>query len=104
MKITALASAYIAGILVFMNLVSFITFGADKYKAKKGKWRISEKTLIMLALFGGSTGAVLGMKVFRHKTLHAKFKYGVPAIMILHILILILILFCALVYKGIIYF
>lgn len=102
MKITALASAYIAGILVCMNLIAFITFGADKYKAKKVKWRISEKTLILLALFGGSIGALLGMKVFRHKTLHTKFKYGLPAIMILHTLILLSL--CVLVYENIIYF
>ena len=74
---------YLAGI----NVITFILYGIDKYKAKKNKWRIPEKTLILFAVFGGSVGALLGIKIFHHKTLHKKFKYGVPAIFILQIAI-----------------
>lgn len=66
--------------LVVMNVVAFIVYGIDKQKAKKGKWRISEKALIMLAVFGGSIGAWIGMQVFRHKTKHLLFVIGVPLI------------------------
>lgn len=91
MKITALALAYIVGILVVMNITAFVTYGIDKSRAKRGDWRVSEKTLILLSLFGGSIGALCGMRVFRHKTLHPKFKYGLPAILLLHIAIIVLI-------------
>lgn len=78
-----IAAAYI----LLMNIVVFIAFGADKFKAKKGRKRISEATLLLLAAAGGSIGALLGMKVFHHKTLHAKFKYGVPVILAIQIVI-----------------
>jgi uncharacterized membrane protein YsdA (DUF1294 family) len=78
-----IAAAYI----LLMNIVVFIAFGADKFKAKKGRIRISEATLLLLAAAGGSIGALLGMKVFHHKTLHAKFKYGVPVILAIQIVI-----------------
>jgi uncharacterized membrane protein YsdA (DUF1294 family) len=60
-------------------------YGIDKWKAKKGKWRISEATLLILAAVGGSIGAWCGVKVWHHKTLHKKFRYGIPAIIILQI-------------------
>jgi uncharacterized membrane protein YsdA (DUF1294 family) len=60
-------------------------YGIDKWKAKKGKWRISEATLLILATVGGSIGAWCAMKVWHHKTLHKKFRYGIPAIIILQI-------------------
>ncbi len=75
----------IIGYLLLANVVTFITYGIDKYKAKKGKWRISEATLLLMAVFGGSIGAWLGMKAFHHKTMHKKFYIGVPAIIILQI-------------------
>ena len=71
--------------LLAINAVTFIIYGIDKYKAKHAKWRISEATLLLLAVFGGSIGAWCGMKVWRHKTMHKKFKYGVPMIFLLQL-------------------
>ncbi len=68
--------------LAVINVVTFFMYGIDKWKAKKSRWRISEATLLMMAIIGGSIGAWLGMKVWHHKTLHKKFKYGVPLILI----------------------
>ena len=69
--------------IVIINILTFIVYGIDKLKAKKGKWRIPESTLLLLAIIGGSIGAFLGMKVWHHKTMHKKFKYGVPLIIII---------------------
>ena len=71
--------------LLAVNAVTFIVYGIDKYKAKHAKWRISEATLLMLAVIGGSIGAWCGMKVWHHKTMHKKFKYGVPVILLLQV-------------------
>ena len=71
--------------LLAVNAVTFIVYGIDKYKAKKAKWRISEATLLLLAVLGGSVGAWMGMKVWHHKTMHKKFKYGIPAILLIQI-------------------
>ena len=71
--------------LLAINAVTFIVYGIDKYKAKKAKWRISEATLLLLAVLGGSVGAWMGMKVWHHKTMHKKFKYGIPAILLIQI-------------------
>uniref|UniRef100_A0AB33JLQ0 DUF1294 domain-containing protein n=2 Tax=unclassified Prevotella TaxID=2638335 RepID=A0AB33JLQ0_9BACT len=71
--------------LIMMNMVAFCVYGIDKWKAKHAKWRITETTLLGLALIGGSIGAWLGMKVWHHKTMHKKFKYGVPFILIVQI-------------------
>ena len=71
--------------LIIINAVAFIVYGIDKYKAKKAKWRIPEATLLMLAVLGGSIGAWTGMRVWHHKTMHKKFKYGVPAILLIQI-------------------
>ena len=73
--------------LVAINIVTFFLYGIDKWKAKRSKWRIEESTLLWWAAFGGSIGALLGMKVWHHKTLHKKFKYGIPAILIAQIAI-----------------
>ena len=67
--------------VVIINVVAFLAYGVDKSKAKKNKWRIPEKTLILLAVVGGSIGALLGMSVFHHKTQKLKFKIGVPVIL-----------------------
>ena len=71
--------------LLAINAVAFIMYGIDKYKAKKAKWRISEATLLLLAVLGGSIGAWMGMKVWHHKTMHKKFKYGIPVILLIQI-------------------
>lgn len=81
---------YINILLVYlaaMNVVTFFLYGIDKLKAKHSKWRISEATLIWLSVFGGSIGAWLGMKTWRHKTLHKKFKYGIPFIILMQIVL-----------------
>ena len=75
--------------LVIINVVTFFMYGIDKWKAKKSKWRIRETALLSLAVLGGSIGAWLGMKVWHHKTQHKKFKYGVPAIIIIQLALII---------------
>ncbi|MDE5560486.1 MAG: DUF1294 domain-containing protein [Bacteroidaceae bacterium] len=64
--------------LTAISIVTFVLYGIDKYKAKKGKWRISEKSLLLMTFIGGGIGAWAGMKVWHHKTRHMKFRYGVP--------------------------
>ena len=71
--------------LLAINIVSFFLYGIDKYKAKKNKWRISEATLLLMAVVGGSIGAWSGMRLWHHKTMHKKFKYGIPVIIILQV-------------------
>ena len=71
--------------LLAVNIASFLLYGIDKYKAKKGKWRVSEATLLMMAVIGGSIGAWAGMRLWHHKTMHKKFKYGIPIIIIMQI-------------------
>ena len=71
--------------LLAVNIATFLLYGIDKYKAKKSKWRISEATLLTMAAIGGSIGAWAGMRLWHHKTMHKKFKYGIPLIIILQI-------------------
>ena len=78
--------------LTTINIVTFFMYGIDKWKAKQSKWRISETALLVLAVMGGSIGAWLGMKTWHHKTLHKKFKFGVPLIVTAQILLLICII------------
>ena len=75
--------------LVTINVVTFFIYGFDKWKAKKSKMRIREIALLGLAVLGGSIGAWLGMKAWHHKTLHKKFKYGVPTIIIIQLAIIV---------------
>ena len=72
---------YLINYLVLINVITFIVYGIDKLKAKKGRWRIPESTLLLLAIIGGSIGAWYGVKVWHHKTLHKKFTYGIPLIL-----------------------
>ncbi|MBQ0037894.1 MAG: DUF1294 domain-containing protein [Clostridiales bacterium] len=71
--------------LVAINLVTFLVYGADKRRAKRDRWRVPEKTLFLLAIVGGSIGALVGMYVFRHKTKHWYFRLGIPAILLAQI-------------------
>ena len=80
---------YILIYLGIINLIGFFSMFLDKQKAKRGKWRIPEKTLFLLAAFGGSLGTTLGMHVFRHKTKHWYFKLGMPLILIVQIILII---------------
>ena len=75
--------------LIIVNLFTFIIFGIDKLKAQRGAWRTPENTLLLLATIGGSCGAFLGMKVWRHKTQHKKFTILVPLLMVIHIAIIL---------------
>ena len=69
--------------LVVINIIAFALYGIDKHKAEKGKWRISENTLIAVAALGGCIGAIAGMTVFHHKTRKKKFSIGLPVIFII---------------------
>ena len=76
--------------LIAVNAAAFLVFGLDKWKAKRkakneAVRRVPEKTLFLLAILGGSVGAILGMRVFHHKTLHRRFRYGLPAILVLQL-------------------
>ena len=73
--------------LLVINVVSFAMFGIDKWKAKHRKYRIPEAWLMLSAVLGCSVGAVCGMDFFRHKTLHKKFKLGLPLILAVQVLL-----------------
>ena len=73
--------------LAVINIVTFFLYGIDKWKSKRSKRRIPEATLLWWAALGGSIGALAGMKVWRHKTLHKKFQYGIPSILIAQIVL-----------------
>ena len=75
--------------LLAVNIATFLLYGIDKYKAKKNRWRISEATLLTVAAIGGSIGAWAGMRVWHHKTMHKKFKYGIPIIIITQIVVFV---------------
>lgn len=81
--ITTIGLIYLIGI----NLAGFIIMGVDKKRAIRGAWRISEASLFLTALLGGSLGCILGMQHFRHKTKHWYFKYGMPAILVVQVLL-----------------
>lgn len=68
-----------------LSLADFVLMGVDKRRAKRGAWRVKERTFFLLALLGGSPGALLGMWTFRHKTRHWYFKFGLPAILLAQI-------------------
>lgn len=79
-------------VLIVMNLLAFALMGIDKMKAKRGSWRIPEKTLFLVTALFGALGGTLGMKVFRHKTKHWYFKWGFPALLAVQIVLLAVIL------------
>ena len=71
--------------LLMINVLLFALMGIAKYKARHNQWRIRESTLFACAIIGGSLGGILGMRLFRHKTLHPTFRYGFPAILVLQL-------------------
>jgi len=73
--------------LLLVNLAAFLVMGADKRRAKRGSWRISEKALFLPAVLGGALGGILGMRVFHHKTKHWYFRFGFPALLLAQILL-----------------
>lgn len=77
--------SYLTFYLLAINIAAFALYGIDKYKARKAKWRISEAKLLTTAVLGGSIGAWLGMKIWHHKTMHKKFKYSIPVILLIQI-------------------
>jgi len=79
--------------ILSVNLGGFIAFGIDKKRSIRSKWRIPEATLLTFALLGGSVGCLLGMKIFRHKTLKPLFSIGIPVILGLQILTVLIIVF-----------
>lgn len=79
---------YLRLLLIYIgiiNIIGFVSMGFDKYKAKHNMWRTPENTLLLIAFLLGSVGSFLGMKVFKHKTLHPQFKYGIPIMFVLNI-------------------
>lgn len=88
MNVIILLTAYI----VFVNLIGFLLMGIDKRKAIKHAFRVPEATLFTIALIGGSIGSIAGMYFFRHKTRHWYFVYGMPAILILQIALVLFVL------------
>lgn len=82
----------IYGILIYLaaiNIAAFFLYGIDKWKAQRNKWRVTEARLLWIAVAGGSIGALFGMKIWHHKTLHNKFRFGLLAILILQIAIVL---------------
>ena len=76
--------------ILLINIIGFVTFGIDKFKAKNNMWRISEFTLMLLALLGGGVGCFLGMRIFHHKTRHTLFTVGIPVLIAINIIFLLL--------------
>ena len=79
---------YLIFAYIVWNFAVFLLYGIDKWKAKSGKWRIPEKTLILCAVLFGAVGAYFGMKKFRHKTRHTKFKILIPALAVLNVVLI----------------
>lgn len=71
--------------LLVVNVLTFVVYGIDKWKARRGRWRVPEATLLVLAAAGGSVGAWVAMQLFRHKTQKKKFRYGVPVLFVLQL-------------------
>lgn len=86
---------YISAYLILVNILGFVFMGIDKYKAKKRAFRIPEATLFIIAVIGGSIGSILGMYLFRHKTRHWYFVYGMPAILVFQLILVFVLFFYA---------
>ena len=74
--------------LIAINVITFFLYGIDKMKAQRSKWRIPEAVLLGLPVIGGTIGALFGMRVWNHKTKHKIFKYGLPLLLLIQILLL----------------
>ncbi len=83
---------YLVYYLLFINLLALMLMGVDKHRAKRHRWRIPERTLLLTAVLGGSIGGIAGMLLFRHKTKHAKFYIGLPVILGVQIVCAVIIL------------
>jgi len=87
---------WLAGLIVWLlliNAAAFMLMGLDKSKARQGRWRIPEKTLFGVAFVGGSAGILVGMLLFRHKTRHRSFTWGMPAILLIQACLIVVLLF-----------
>lgn len=84
---------YLLLYLLAVNIIGFLAMGIDKFKAKKGYWRIPEGTLMTICLIGGGIGTIVGMYTFRHKTKKLKFTIGMPTIVIAEIILVVYLLF-----------
>ncbi len=78
---------YILAYICLMSIWAFCLMGVDKWRAKKKRWRVSERTLFLVAVFGGALGAVLGMYHFHHKTKHWQFRLGLPLLLMVQALL-----------------
>lgn len=78
--------------LVIVNAAAFTLMLVDKVKARRGLWRIPEKVLLGVCALGGSLGGLLGMRLFRHKTLHLAFSVGIPVMLVVHLVLIIYLL------------
>ena len=83
---------YLLIYLGLINIISFLSFGFDKYRANRGKWRLKNGFLLGLSFIGGAIGGLIGIKVFRHKTKKSYYKMGLPLMILMQILLLILIM------------
>ena len=93
----SMTSYFLYGLLLYLaaiNVAAFFLYGIDKWKAQRNKWRVTEARLLWIAVAGGSIGALLGMKIWHHKTKHNKFRFGLPAIFILHLAAFLAALYC----------
>ena len=87
--------SYIAVYLFVINLAGFIVMAIDKSKARRNKWRVPEAILFLFAIFGGSIGCLLGMRIFHHKTQKPRFYIGMPVILGIQVLMLLYLIFLA---------
>ena len=86
---------------IVVNFIGFVLMGIDKRKAIKNAFRIPEATLFSVALVGGSIGSILGMLIFRHKTRHWSFKLGMPAILVLQLILFALLSWSPIIFRFI---
>ncbi len=85
--------SYIVSYLAIVNMAGLIVMGIDKLRARKRAWRIPESTLFVIALIGGSLGTTIGMHLFHHKTRHWYFLFGMPAILVIQIAIVLILMY-----------